>query len=256
MIQQLSQVAEVQNRIQNSNNAKQFNAALPVNIEVTEKTHSMRYMLKIGNTSLETKSLRELQIGAKYWAQMAKSSLGSILLSRLVPQPLLMAQFAKSSWHMSGEELESLLDPKGGNPWERFRSMLAERLSMSDSRADFLFLGNMLLSLQQRVLTIPLRHENEKDSLLQMRGKRGEEGEDELEFYSIFSNLGALKGRLVALKGMQESNLYLSTLYQSTAELLKAELSELQGIAQAVISVDENIAPLYEASSSLLNVRG
>lgn len=256
MIQQLSQVAEVQNRLQNSTSAKQFNASLPVSLEVMERTHSMRYMLKVGNTALETKSLKELQIGMKYWAHMGKSSAGSILLSNLIPQPALWSNLSKSAWRLSSKEMESLLDSSGANPWDKLRALLGERLSMAENRGEFLFLGNLLLSLQQKVLTLPLRYENEKDSLLQMRSKRSRGGITELEFYSIFVNLGAIKGKIFEPEEGEGAHLYLWTLYASTAALLEGELEELQGIKKTTIAVDEGIAPLYEAGDSLLNLKG
>lgn len=252
MIQSLSTVAEVQNRLQNSTNAKQFNAALPVNLEVIERTKSMRYMLKVGNTYLETKSLKELQAGMKYWAHMGKSSTGAILLSKLIPQPALLSQLAQSSWRLKERDLESLFD--SSNPWDKLKNLLLERASMAENRADFLFLGNLLLSLQQKVITLPLRHENERDSLLQMRAKKGRGGVSELEFYSVFASLGAVKGRLFELEG--EIHLYLWTLYASAAALLEGELGALRGVSHTTIAVDEGIAPLYEASDSLLNLKG
>ncbi|MGP1450108.1 MAG: hypothetical protein ACTTJS_03130 [Wolinella sp.] len=255
MIQQLSQVAEVQNRLQNSSVAKQFNASLPVSLEVMERTHGMKYMLKVGNSALETKSLKELQVGAKYWAHMGKSSMGSIMLSNLVTQPNIMSQFLKSSLRLGREELDSLFDQKGGNPWEKMQGFFSDKLANAETRADFLFSGNLLLSLQQKVITLPFRHENDRDSLLQMRARKGINGISELEFYSIFSNLGAIRGKIVE-HAEEGAYLHLATLFRSSAEFLEGELGSLRGIAKTLISVDERISPLYESSDSLLNLRG
>ena len=78
MIKQLSQLAQVQNTMQNSAKTTQFNATLPIKLEVMEKLQGIRYMLKVGNTAMETKSLKELQVGGRYWAMMGRSSAGGI----------------------------------------------------------------------------------------------------------------------------------------------------------------------------------
>ena len=93
MIKQLSQLAQVQNTLQNSaNKPTQFNASLPMRLEVMEKMQGIRYMLKVGNIAMETKSLKELEIGGRYWAQMARGSTGGITLSNLIKQPDLLKE--------------------------------------------------------------------------------------------------------------------------------------------------------------------
>ena len=79
MIKQMGQIAQVQNQLQNAaSKPTQFNAALPMRLEVMEKLQGIRYMIKVGNIAMETKSIKELEIGGKYWAMMGKT-LGGLL---------------------------------------------------------------------------------------------------------------------------------------------------------------------------------
>ena len=90
MIKQLSQLAQVQNALAKSDKPTQFNAALPMKLEVMEKMQGIRYMIKVGNIAMETKSFKDLEIGGKYWALMSRTNSGQISLSNLIKQPNLL----------------------------------------------------------------------------------------------------------------------------------------------------------------------
>jgi len=254
MIQHLSQLELVHNKIQNSTNAKQFNAALPVTIEVSEQTHSMRYMLKIGNTTMETKSLKELIIGGKYWAEMNKSSQGSIILSNLILQPSLL-DYKNPALRLPLDNLKALFEESKGNPAESLKQFLSERLAQASDRNEFLFLSNMLLSLSQHVLTIPLSYDEGKNGYMQLRRKKKENtGEEFLEFYSVFAHLGAIEGKLFSSDG--QTHLQLLVLYEQTKRFLDESRDDLAAISHISIGVDNRIVPFYDFSHSLLDMKG
>ncbi|WP_273212176.1 hypothetical protein [Helicobacter rodentium] len=252
MIKQLSQLAQVQNTLQNSaNKPTQFNASLPMRLEVMEKMQGIRYMLKVGNIAMETKSLKELEIGGKYWAQMARGSAGGITLSNLIKQPDLLKE-QNVPLKLSSEAMQEFL--KGENPFDVMKGFLSDRLANAESRWEFAFLSHMLMSLKQKVLTIPLHYDDEsKDGLMQLRKKRI--GEQEcLEFYSVFANLGATWGLLWNFK--EGVRLDISVMYEGVARLLRENLKELEFIRETNISVDSGIVPLYDFSNSLLDLEG
>ena len=59
---------------------------------------------------------------------------------------------------------------KGENPFDVMKGFLSERLASAESRWEFAFLSHMLMSLKQKVLTIPLRYDDEsKDGLMQLK---------------------------------------------------------------------------------------
>ena len=233
-----------------------FNATLPIAIEVLEKLSPTRYKLSLGNTTITTQSLKELLVGGKYWAQMGNGRNGTITLSQLIAQPKILSQLANAPLRLNEENLREMLSPKNGNPWDNFKNQLIERASMAESRGEFNFYMQMLLSMHNRVLTLPLAIER-REGVLQMRKKRKKTGLYELEFYAVFGQIGALRGRLVS--DGEAVDLYITTQYERSAELLRSTQNLLNGIAYFSIEVNHDIAPLYElkdAHSSLLDVKG
>lgn len=253
MIKQLHQAAQVQNRIHESVRKSEFNNTLPVRLEILEKIHGTRYMARVGNITLELKSLKDLQIGGKYWAMMNQSSQGAVLLSNLVKQPELL-NYKLAPLRLTPNDLEQFLVGKDSDPFNSMKQFLGERLAMADSKWEFAFFSHMLLSLRQKVLTLPLRYdEGEKEGILQV--KKRPAAKEELEFYCVFANLGACSGILREIEEITQ--LHINVLYESTASLLKNNLKELNFISEVSINVDENITPLYEfGNGKILDVKG
>ncbi|MDD6056572.1 MAG: hypothetical protein SOW25_00295 [Helicobacter sp.] len=252
MIKQLSQLAQVQNALAKSDKPTQFNAALPMKLEVMEKMQGIRYMIKVGNIAMETKSFKDLEIGGKYWALMSRTNSGQISLSNLIKQPNLLKD-ENMPLRLNLKNFAEFLQ-SGENPFESLKGFLSERLANAESKWEFAFLSQMLLSLKQKVLTLPLKYDEEdKNALMQMRKRRIKEQEC-LEFYCVFANLGATSGLLWDFK--EGVRLDISVMYKSVAKLLEANLENLAFIREANISVNSDISPLYDFSSSLLDIKG
>ncbi|MBX7490580.1 hypothetical protein [Helicobacter turcicus] len=252
MIKQLHQLAQVQNALQNSSKTTQFNATLPIKLEVMEKLQGIRYMLKVGNAAMETKSLKELQVGSKYWAMMGRGSTGSITLSNLIKQPNLLKD-SNIPLKLNEKTLEQFLQ-NSENPFDVMKGFLTDRLANAESKWEFAFLSHMLMSIKHKVLTIPLHYDDaSKDGFMQLRKKRLQEQEC-LEFYSVFSNLGATWGLLWDFK--EGVRLDISVMYESVANLLRRNLDSLAFIKETHININSDIVPLYEFSDSLLDLEG
>ncbi len=256
-VSNISQSADIAPKTNTSTTqTARFNATLPIAIEVLEKLSPTRYKLRLGNTTITTQSLKELLVGGKYWAQMGNGRNGTITLSQLIAQPKILSQLANAPLRLNEENLKEILSPKNGNPWDNFKNQLIERASLAESRGEFNFYMQMLLSLHNRVLTLPLAIE-QREGVLQMRKKRKKTGLYELEFYAVFGQIGALRGRLVS--DGEAVDLYITAQYERSAELLRSTQNLLKGIAYFSVDVNHDIAPLYElkdAHSSLLDVKG
>lgn len=252
MIKQMGQLGQVQNALQNaSNKPTQFNAALPMRLEVMEKYQGVRYMVKIGNVAMETKSLKELEVGGKYWAMMGKNN-GSITLSNLIKQPSMLKD-SNIPLKLSAESLSQFLK-ESDNPFEVLKQFLGEKMASAESKWEFAFLSHMLMSLKHKVLTLPLNYEDEnKNGFLQIK-KRKSNNNDSLEFYSVFANLGATWGYLYKLDNGIRLDIFV--MYESVARLLRNNLGELGFISETNIAINADIIPLYDFSDSLLDLKG
>lgn len=252
MIKQMGQLNKVQNTIQNaSNKPTQFNAALPMRLEVMEKYQGVRYMVKIGNVAMETKSIKDLEVGGKYWAMMGKNN-GSITLSNLIKQPSMLKD-ANIPLKLTPDAISQFLK-ETDNPFDVLKQFLGDKMASAESKWEFAFLSHMLMSLKHRVLTLPLNYEDEsKNGFLQMRKKKIKE-QDVLEFYSVFANLGATWGYLYKIDSNVRLDIFV--MYESVARLLRNNLHELLFIEEINIGINPNILPLYDFSDGLLDLKG
>lgn len=252
MIKQMGQLTQVQNQLQNAaGKPTQFNASLPLRLEVMEKLQGIRYMIKVGNIAMETKSIKDLEVGGKYWALMGKNTSGSITLSNLIKQPNLLKE-ENIPLKLSNEAMGQFL--QGENPFDVMKGFLTDRLGNAESKWEFAFLSHMLMSLKHKVLTLPLHYDDaKKNGFMQLRKKKIE-NQNALEFYSVFANLGATWGVLYNLDSGIRLDIYV--MYESVARILKNNLHALEFIAEANINVDSRITPLYDFSDSLLDLEG
>ncbi len=68
MISTLQRLAGIhQDVVQGSSSSINFNANLPINVEVLKQLDSSRYRLKLGRKELTTKSHKPLREGEMYW---------------------------------------------------------------------------------------------------------------------------------------------------------------------------------------------
>lgn len=251
MINQIQNIAKIQ-EILNKSNKTEFNSTLPIAIKVLKKTSSLHYMLQIGKQQMETKSMQELMIGGKYWAEMKTSKHNTILISNLVPQPKLALQ---TPFFMFTMEQVSQLLTQEKKPAENLKNFVMERLSTTTDKNEFSFLSNMLLSLQQHVLTIPFFFED-RFGYAQFKKKQSESSKQKaLEFYALFQNLGSLEGKILELDN-EELALYLKTPFPKTKAFLESELDKLRGFSEVHINIEKEIKPFYEFSDSLLDLKG
>lgn len=253
MINQINQIAKL-GEVLSQKGTTRFNSTLPMSIRVISKVGHLRYLLQIGNTEMPTRSTQDLQPGRQYWAQMGRSSVGSILISQLTPQPKLL-QKTPSNVLLNLSDLQRFFNEESSkNSFDGFKSYLFEKMASSESRQEFQFLANMSMALQAGVFSLPLWYED-RMAFFQFRKKKLQGSkENSLEFYAAFSNIGPVKGLLV--KHQEEIGLLLSLQYQSSLDLLREELKHLEGIDTVKLELLQNIEPFYEFSENILDLKG
>lgn len=245
----IQKIASLSQSIAKLSQQKEFNNALPVLLHILEKQSKNTYKVKIGNLITQTKSQKELIVGARYFANLQKSSVGTLLLSNLNAYPKSLEIFQDAPFKLSFENLKELFSSTDGflKEWKEF---LLDKFIHASDKNDFLFFGNMLLSLQKNVISL-IVNQDRKDHILQIKKHE----KHNLEFYALYPNLGSLNG-VVYKTSDNTLGLNLNTSFENTQTLLKNNLKSLKIFDIMQINLQPNIEPLYAFESSLLDLRG
>ncbi len=232
----------------------EINALLQVGIDVLKKENDGTFLIRMGKQTLHTKSETPLVPGKGYWVDMEESKNGIIRLTKLHPRPEI---FKKEGFTpIGGSELLSNL-AKESDPIEGLKERVLHMMASSQNKEQFQSLAQMLLSLHQGVLTLPIE-ERGKKALLQMReGKKGDTlKEKSVEFYAAFNNLGPLAGTISTHEN--RLNLSLEVFYPKTARLLDGLKEKLKGFSLISIKVRSSfILPFRESERlGLLDIKG
>lgn len=211
-----------------------FNSTLPIKLKVLAKKGGMKYLLEVGKRTLETRSLKELEVGAKYFAMMKSGKAGNIILSSLTPEPKLN----KTPLSLDFIESKELMSK---NTFKEIAEFASERLARAESKEEFMEWAFVLSGLQKGVLSFCIQDE-EKKHYTQVKKRK-----NSLEFYAVFSHLGILSGKLSSI-------LELEVMYPSVAKLLEENLDSLKWGGEVRIEVKEGIKPLFCMQESLLDL--
>ncbi len=256
MLNAITKIAKIENLLAKMTTSR-FNAILPLNIDVKEKIDPTRYLLQIGKREISTKSLIDLEVGAKYWGILKENTkTNSINLSNLLKKPKILN--LQNQINFPSFDQQSLLtlfsktDPKNS-----LKTMIIQNLSNATSKSEFIILSNMLLALHENIFSFILNEKN-KSTLFQLRKNNKQKSNSknstnlELEFYAAFEHLGPINGTIQLIQN--ETKLTLNLYYENSAIFLKKELSSLDMIA--TININKNITPLFEFGNSLLDLKG
>lgn len=251
MIQSIQNMAKIQ-QLLNTAKTTEFNSTLPVSLKVLSKLSSLKYWTQLGKVQMEIKSFQDLKPGLNYWAEMKSSApKQAILLENLVRQPRLMDR--DPFFMFSLKQFENLITQE--KPGTKLKTFLLERLMFTQDKNEFQFVSNMLLSLEHNILTIPL-HFEDRSGYAQIKKTQSEKTQQKsIEFYALFQNLGAIKGRIFE-DDADQLLMHLKSPFKSTLALLKGELSELKGFDEVTFELDNTIEPLHDFSDQLLDLKG
>lgn len=236
--------------------AKHFNASLPVLLKVIAKSQGNNYLLKLGNTTIQTQSQRALQVGKTYWANMQQNAAGQIVLNKLIAKPDFSENLKSMPLKLAMKDLDLLAkDYKAfGNELKEF---LLQNLGNVAHKEDFSQLSMMALSLAQGVLSLVVNEDGE-DKLLQIAPKK-----QSVDFYAIFPRLGPVQGQIYTKKEAQDDNKAPKSLVcadicvmnERVKELLESHAKEL-GLDEVQIYCDKTPEELFAFKNNLLDIHG
>lgn len=184
----------------------QFNGTLPTSIQVLKDisgsslTDPFRYLLKLGNKTLETKSQTPLEVGTNYWGRLTESNEGSIHLSKLKKKPSLLQLPPTIQKELPSLSINDFsLHLKEKKPKEQLKQFLLDALAQAPNKQTFLYLTSMLLGFSQDVITLLLDDSQKRKVMVQYKERKKEERgltHFMVEFYSAMPNLGPISGQI------------------------------------------------------------
>lgn len=239
MIHKLLQIAHLTDK-GNIKKLMHFNTTLPILLEVIKKTKRQHYLLKIGHQFLETKSLKDLEIGGRYFALMRHLN-GSLALSSLRSEPQIPKNFLQFSL---GELKQEVLD---FSQMQDFSQMASEKMLHAKNKDEFLSWGFFLLGLQKGILSFWLPS-GEREIFFQLKRRKSQ-----LDFYALFPHLGEIDGRIFIFD--RDLILELRVAYEGVASFLEENRSLLKGVSELRVQVSDKIAPLFLPKDQLLDLK-
>jgi hypothetical protein len=202
---------------------------------------------------LDNTGLPNPDSGHEYWIRMRHSREGIVHLEKLMLKPA-MLKMAKTL-PIDLDFLKNLA--KESDPGGSFKEHLLHQMAAATSKESFQNLTQLLLSLHQGVLSLPMK-ERGRSMLLQMRKRRQNRdlNEKSVEFYAAMHNLGPLEGIIVQTDSRRD--LTLSLHYPESVALLERHIGTLEGFTTVTIKpASAPVEPFWDKErASLLDIKG
>ena len=228
-----------------------FNSTLPISLKVLEQIDPNRYLLTLGNKTVETKSHTPLEKGASYWGEFKNSKENILQISNLLKKPD-FEQKKESKILFTFNQLNEIFSKD--KPKKALKETILQKMSLTDDKKDFMQLGNMLLSLEENIFFIPFAYEKRR-YFFQFKKKQKNDivkKEKAIEFYASFKNLGPVKGIVKSADNFKKVILYLY--YEKSKRFLKEQMKYLD--MQSELHISKDIEPLFESCEKLLDIKG
>jgi len=219
----ISKIGKVLKEI-NRLNITEFNASLPVKIEVKKEINPIRYLIQLGKKEVETKSSFPLIVGKKYFAQIKESG-SKLQISNLREIPPLLEKLNKI------ELKEKLIHFS--------KDTTLKHLANASSKEEFIFFTNILLALEHKIHHLIIN--DRKKAVLQYKYHK-----NRVKFYAVFNHLGDLEGEITP------TSLTIHSPYDATLRLIKEYSDELD---LEVYLLKKEPKALFTFSENLLNLK-
>lgn len=240
MISTLHKLAGISSDIgHTSSSSINFNANLPVSLEVLKQMDATRFRLKLGRKELTTKSSKNLKEGQKYWANFSEGRGGILTISNLWRQPQLFGDEA----YFLPMSLEQLFELQSFS-YSDFKAFLLKQLSDEHLNKElFKTYSYMLLALSKATIHLPLIYEGKK-VMLQFQ----KQADASLMFYIAYEHLGPLRGIITP------TEFEIATMYEKSLHYLQKENPKLGMITH--FTLQKELKPLFDISDLVLDLKG
>jgi len=207
-----------------------------------------KLLLKSASKEFNVKSEINLSEGVKVWAKIATLPDKSLLLQKAKLMPKLMQNLVLLQDKYKLEDLQTLLKTK--EPMQAFKKEVLEQLATSNSKEQFSALSQMLLSLNQNVLTIPIEYHNYY-AILQMKKRYNKSSKKlSLDFYTALETLGEIEGTLTLIEN--EVYLHMNVVFEESLRVLEKAIDSLSFSSKTTLQLKESFEPLFNQESVTL----
>ena len=228
MIEQISRVQKIAKNSQAPLVA--INSSLPLSILVSQKVGFNRYILNFANRNLNTKSVKELNVGSRYWGEVHSQG-ENIVIKNLYEKPKILDEDVLAD----GLNLIENLVKNENLSW--LYSYLFKNLSEVKTKDEMRVLAKMLFALQENVVHIPFAYSG-TNGIFQLKKEA-----NEMRVFLVFSNFAPL------IFKFKDENLYeIVTPFSNVASLLKSEFS-------AAVLV-QNVSALWSKKEQIIDFKG
>ncbi|NPA55916.1 MAG: hypothetical protein GXO40_06085 [Epsilonproteobacteria bacterium] len=236
----ISQVGKILKAANRLNMPAEFNATLPLNITVKKQLNPIRYLLKLGNKELETRSYTPLEVGRQYKAIVTQHG-DKIEIKNLHKIPNIFMKFPDSITYSVDDLLED--DPLQSN--EKYKQFLMHHLANANNKEEFLFYSQLFLAFNQNIKHLFIKDKTK--AIIQMKPTK----KQKLSFWGYFEHLGAIGGEIYLA-----DELYLTLIVEflNSLNFLQKHIEQLH---MNVTLKQDTPPPLFEVTqtNSLLNLK-
>ena len=227
----IEKISRIQKIAKNANSPLvAINSSLPLSILVSQKVGFNRYILNFANRNLNTKSVKELNVGSRYWGEV-QSQGENIVIKNLYEKPRILDEDVLAD----GLNLIENLIENENLSW--FYDYLFKSLSEAKTKDEMKVLAKMLFALQENVVYIPFIY-NGTNGVFQLKKE-----EEDMKIFLIFSNFAPL-----IFKFKDEVLYEIATPFNNVASLLKSEFN-------ANITV-QNVSALWSKKEQIIDIKG
>jgi hypothetical protein len=243
-------ISELSNILKTASSPQEAKALIKLlSVDVTKSLGDGKYLLENSSTKVIASSDKPLLEGGKYWLELASKHNEMPLITKFLQQPTMLKEFANIPLKFDTKELHELLS--GKKTIESFKMDLLEHLSNASNKEDFTQISNLILSLIQNTLTIPLTFQH-YFGVFQMKKRYNKTSKkSQLDFYASLAKLGPISGTVMLLE--DEILIDLDVAFTTTKLFLEENLKDIR--YKTTLHVSENIQALYQFhSNSILDI--
>ena len=194
-----------------------YGSNVPLNMEILERLDPLNYLLQMNGKKAFAESEKLLEPGMRYWGEAIHKRGEKFVIGNLIKQPQIFKQVQDNAFVDARKVLEAF-SSNSRTPFEtQFKQEIISQMAKSSDRNEFIFLNQLLLSMENNVITIPINYEDRSLMFQYKYGysekERREREELEaneiktLDFYAIFETLGPMKGKIIYLNDQISLNI-------------------------------------------------